>query len=148
MAKIDYDNKSQTAGYDASKWNAQDANEVKESVNALYDAMPPSPAYKVYSALVTNSSGIFTQKVLENTTGHTFDYTNPSNGAVFINGEENGIFIQDKTFIFIGGIDSNIIYKDFSFLPDFIGVYIRNINGSQTSTPNFSDLPIEIRIYN
>lgn len=39
MAKINYNNKSQTASYAANKWNAQDANEVKASVNSLYDTV-------------------------------------------------------------------------------------------------------------
>lgn len=37
MAKINFVNKTQIAVYDAAKWNAQDANEVKTSVNDLYD---------------------------------------------------------------------------------------------------------------
>lgn len=38
MPEINYANKSQTAPYDAAKWNAQDANEVKTSVNSLYNS--------------------------------------------------------------------------------------------------------------
>lgn len=37
MAKITYADKTQTGAYDSAKHNAQDDNEIKNSVNALYD---------------------------------------------------------------------------------------------------------------
>jgi hypothetical protein len=37
MAAITYANKTQALAYEATKFNAQDANEIKTSVNALYD---------------------------------------------------------------------------------------------------------------
>lgn len=37
MSYITYANKSQTAAYNAAKWNAQDANEVKTAVNSKVD---------------------------------------------------------------------------------------------------------------
>lgn len=62
MAKISYNNKSQTAGYDASKWNAQDANQVKESVNALYDLLSnqdiKKTVYQLPLPLSFNSTGM------------------------------------------------------------------------------------------
>src|SRR4051812_5512757 len=37
MSDISYINKSQSGSYDATKWNAQDANEVKTAVNTKVD---------------------------------------------------------------------------------------------------------------
>lgn len=51
MTDITFEDKSQDAAYDADKWNAADANEVKTAVNskqdigsALYTALDAEPA--------------------------------------------------------------------------------------------------------
>lgn len=80
MAKINYNNKSQTASYAANKWNAQDANEVKASVNALYDSGVGT--YKSLSGILSQagaSGNPVEIQILSNTLG------------VSITGERNGV---------------------------------------------------------
>jgi hypothetical protein len=75
MSKIAFADKSQIGSYDATKGNAQDWNEVKDSVNALYDN-PGSGIYTVLRGIVTQqgtSAPVLT--IQENSTGRTFAFT-------------------------------------------------------------------------
>ncbi len=117
--------------------------------------------YKVYSALLTNSSGTVTAIQLQNTIGNgsgdgTNDiaWTNPSNGIIRGTMSAGTPFTTDKVWAVSPTLDasSNAYFvgnRPYNFAPnnsyDFV---IRLHDNTQASTPNFSNYPIEIRVYN
>ena len=117
--------------------------------------------YKVYSALLTNSSGTVTAIQLQNTIGNgsgdgTNDiaWTNPSNGIIRGTMSAGTPFPTNKTWAVSPTLDqsSNAYFvgnKPYNFAPnnsyDFV---IRLHDNTQSSTPNFTNLSIEIRVYN
>jgi hypothetical protein len=103
--------------------------------------------YKVYSALLTNVSGTVTAKVLQNTTAGTIAWTNPANAN--IRGTITGdTFTTDKTMaIATTTVQSYILGVNIQ-TTSFMRIFLTYHDGTTSTTPDFTDLPIEIRIYN
>lgn len=83
MAKIAYANKTQSAPYNAAEWNAQDANEIKESVNYLYDnqgentGVISTDKQLVESQLTDGDNGYFRSGEISIPVQTLIDYTTP-----------------------------------------------------------------------
>ena len=111
--------------------------------------------YTIYKALITLSSGTFTVTQLENTIG---DGTNTSPGDIVWDNPFNGIIRATKTGAFTS---SNILINVENMISNgvpyvcigtkstqsTIQVYIYPSTFVLSSTPNFTNLPVEIRIY-
>lgn len=103
MSKVTFVDKTQTGAYDAAKWNAQDANEIKNAINAVYDKLP----YKVYSVGLSQQ-GTNNPVAVEfiNTTGLTFVFTRVSAGVYKMVASTPSDGNQVQTFICPqGGVD-------------------------------------------
>jgi hypothetical protein len=111
--------------------------------------------YTIYKALLTLSSGTFTVTQLQNTIGdgsnlnpNDIQWSNISNGV--IRATKTGAFTSSNILISVENINGGGVpyicmgKKDTS---SFLSVSIFKYDGTQLSTPNFSNLPIEIRIY-
>jgi hypothetical protein len=121
------------------------------SVSGFSSGLP----YTIYKALVTLSSGTFTVTQLENTIG---DGNNLSPNDIEWSIAGNGIIRATKTGAFTS---LNILISVENMIPsgvpyvcigtkstnNFIQVYIYPSTFVLTSTPNFTNLPVEIRIY-
>ena len=111
--------------------------------------------YTIYKALVSLSSGTFTVTQLENTIGNG---TNTSPGDIVWDNPFNGIIRATKTGAFTA---SNILINVENMISNgvpyvcigtkstqsTIQVYIYPSTFTLSSTPNFTNLPVEIRIY-
>lgn len=107
--------------------------------------------YKVYSASIDANSGSPTATIQQNDfVGTTFSVTNPANGVIRITAS-NPIFTSGKSY-HIGSTINNA--GDVYFLNGFAAsttiftFNIRRYDGTQSSTPNFSNVLFEIRVYN
>ena len=108
--------------------------------------------YKVYSALVSLSSGpSFTVVELQNDfVGTTFDFSLNSAGVVWATASQN-VFTADKTCSPGGTLNNG---GDPYFLTGYMltsNIYnfdIIRYNGTQTGTPFFTQAYFEIRVYN
>lgn len=144
MAKIQYADKSQTGAYDAAEYNAQDANEVKTSVNALYDVVG---SYKSYVAVVGYNGSNFNQTiVLQNNLGGTPVWSNTGTGTFKLT--LAGKFKRNKTVAFTSGYNQ--------FMPstmtqssndDEVEFLFYKFDGGLTTTPFFDRVSVEIRVY-
>ena len=117
MAKITFADKDKTASVTsaAKQWRDVDANEVKASVNALYDTIDVVPL--VYAALLTQSgTDAPTSDINKNTVGDTtIIYITPGNYSLL-----NPLFLKGKTwtslqttkdsadFIIISSVDGEV----------------------------------------
>jgi len=129
------------------------------NVSGFYTGGTPSVNYTIYKALITLSMGTFTISQLENTIG---DGSNASPNDIVWNIPvgTNGVLNATKANAFLNpnkiSIDvSNITGGGVPYIctaqratNSIIQVRIFLHDGTQASTPNFSNLPIEIRIYN
>lgn len=116
----------------------------------------PLTNYTIYKALVTLSSGTFTVTQLENTIGDgtnigTGDivWSNPSNGV--IKATKSGAFTSSNIVINVENINGGgvpYICMGQKSTTNFISVFIFLHDGTLSTTPNFTNLPVEIRIYN
>lgn len=121
------------------------------SQKAIKTYVDAKKAYKSYAALVTNSSGTFTIKQLVNDfTGITFAFTNPSTGVVRATASA-AAFTADKSAS-LGGTLNNAgaVYfiNGFAASTTIFTFNIRLNDGTAATTPNFTDLFFEIRVYN
>lgn len=110
---------------------------------------PPTPtpevSYKKYVALL-NNSGSLTATILENTLSGIPVWTNPSNGL--LRATLAGEFIAGKTIIFTSGLTSYFILAKKNLTgSDRLDLTFTYYDNTQTGTPNFNDLSIEIRVY-
>lgn len=117
------------------------AAEVKASVNVLYDQLGN---YKSYIALLTANAGTVTAKVLNNTLSGVISWSNPGNGQY--RGTLSGAFTTDKTFIINGGLNSYFVNGKPGTV-NFVNLNFTYFDNTTSNTPNFTDLPIEIRVY-
>lgn len=111
--------------------------------------------YTIYKALVSLNGSTFTVTQLENTIG---DGSGVSPNDIQWSNPNNGIIRATKTDAFTS---SNILIGVENMIPsgvpyvcigtkstnDFIQVYIYPSTFILSSTPNFTNLPVEIRIY-
>jgi hypothetical protein len=116
----------------------------------------PSVNYTIYKALVSLSGGIFTVTQLENTIGdgsgvspNDIQWSNPNNGI--IRATKTGAFTSSNILISVENINGGgVLYicTGQKSTSNFISINIFLHDGTLLSTPNFSNLPVEIRIYN
>jgi|694.fasta_scaffold45961_8 hypothetical protein len=116
----------------------------------------PSVNYTIYKALVSLSGGIFTVTQLENTIGdgsgvspNDIQWSNPNNGI--IRATKTGAFTSSNILISVENINGGgVLYicTGQKSTSNFISINIFLYDGTLLSTPNFSNLPVEIRIYN
>lgn len=173
MARIDFADKTQTAPYNPLKVNAKDLNDIKASVNALYDN--PS-AYKGYKNLIGflfkipnfNSFGL---DVVHNDFNDipTIDNGNVNEEVrllifglpVIVEGENTTeeTFTAGKTVVFVGQTSNyKILPKEFTprggltNIAQAFELVFKNNDGTDLPSPyypNFTEkVPIEIRVYN
>ena len=105
--------------------------------------------YKSYIALANLSGGTFTINELQNDLGVSPTWTNPNNGVLTITA--TGVFTSSKTVLFSTQINAGSVpYFVIGSLgtTSFVNYNIFSYTGTQSSTPNFSNVPFEIRIYN
>lgn len=124
----------------------QDGVTVRCSTQEIADL---AIGYNSYVALLTNDSGTVTPTILSNSTGATIAWTNPSNGVVQATAS-GSVFTNAKTWIMVpslsgGGVAYHVTWERFS--GTIVQFAIIKHDGTQTGTPNFTDLPVEIRIY-
>jgi len=115
----------------------------------------PSVNYTVYKALVSLSGGIFTVRQLENTIGdgsgvspNDIQWSNPSNGV--IRATKTTSFTSPNILISVENINGGgvpYICTGQKSTSNFISIQIFLHDGTLLSTPNFTNLPVEIRIY-
>jgi len=137
------------------------ATSASYALSASY--APASSPYSVYTALLSLSSGTFTVTQLQNTIGdgsntspNDIQWSNPANGV--LRGIKSGTFDENtKLIIFVPSLRlSGVSYFVEGGLGSFFSgslqyaptLNITKHDNDQTSTPNFNDLPIEIRVYN
>jgi hypothetical protein len=111
--------------------------------------------YTIYKALVTLSSGTFTITQLANTIGdgsntspNDIVWSNPSNGV--IRATKSGAFTSSNILINVENINGGgvpYICTGQKSTSNFISISIFLHDGTLSSTPNFTNLPVEIRIY-
>ena len=117
----------------------------------------PSVNYTIYKALVSLSGGIFTVTQLENTIGdgsgvspNDIQWSNPGNGV--LSATKTGAFSNSsKVMINVANINAGgvpYICTAQRSTNNLVQVSIFLHDGTQSSTPNFTNLPVEIRIYN
>jgi len=105
--------------------------------------------------LVTLSSGTFTITQLANTIGdgsntspNDIVWSNPSNGV--IRATKSGAFTSSNILINVENINGGgvpYICMGQKSTSNFISISIFLHDGTLSSTPNFANLPVEIRIY-
>jgi hypothetical protein len=147
-----YVNKSQSLAYDASKWNAQDANQIKEYLQYLENKVN----YKSLVCTLKHSTNYTTTNpainVLYNTIGGTFICTRTAAGQYYLN---NGQSIFDvnytaaKTVVFING-NTNYNYPtvfSYQIVGEFVQIYKSIVDPGQPVLQDGIDISIEIRIY-
>lgn len=112
--------------------------------------------YKEYTALLTWNGSTFTVKQLVNTVGDgtgvgagDIVWTNPSNGKLY--GTMTGAFPTDKLFYknnTFGAGSSAYFVTGKPFGTGIVEVNLTLHDGTQASTPNFTDLPVSLFVYN
>lgn len=149
MAKIAWATKVQTDPYvPMVDWNAEDAQEVKTSVNDLYDVVDGTPG--IYRALISQSgTGIPTLIELVNTTGLTFSTIYEGVGIYRI--LASAPIVVDKCFYSLGasnGCFANM-YLENSGETFYIQSYLlpSGAEGFNTTNGTLIKTPIEIIIY-
>jgi len=119
-------------------------NELIQKLAPAY--IPPAPKYKVYSALLTQAGGTFTTPViLENSFDNPIVWSVPSNGV--FRGTLTGAFTANKTAIFTSG-NYNFFTSGYSPNANFVQISFVDNLGAQTSTPNVTNMCVDIRACN
>jgi len=151
---------SQTASYILNATSASYAATASVLLGSVTSASYAATAsyvavnYTIYKALVSLSSGTFTVTQLENTIGdgtnlspNDIEWSNPTNGI--IRATKSGAFGSSNILINVENIYNSVPYicSGTKSTGNFLSVYISPTSGSAVSTPNFSNLPVEIRIY-
>ena len=115
----------------------------------------PIVNYTIYKVLLSYGVGGFTVTQLQNTIGdgsnispNDIQWSNPSNGV--LRATKTGAFSSSSILIEMPSISaSGSVYlcTGSKSTTNFLTVNMYLHDGTQTSTPYFSNLPIEIRIY-
>lgn len=123
-----------------------DVDPINNTIQALKDDFIPYKSFSAWYAL----SGLVITTFQNDFTGTTFTFTNPSNGVLNIV-PSNPIFDTDKTIVISGTLNasSNQYFVNGRGLDvDIAIITLTKYDNSLSSTPNFSELFIEIRVYN
>lgn len=136
MSKINYATKVENGGTTtAGRLSAADANEIKTSVNVLYDEVP----YKSYVAQITQiGTSNPTLTVLQNTTGLTFVATRVGVGSYLVT--PNTPPSDSKTAYFGGTREIGLFYDGDNLQVSTV------VSGSPADASLFKN-SIEFRIY-
>lgn len=119
-------------------------NELIQKLAPAY--VPPAPKYKVYSALLTQVGGTFTAPIiLESSFDDPIVWSVPSNGI--FRGTLTGVFTADKTVVFTSG-NYNFFTSGYSPNTNRVEISFVDNLGAQTSTPDVTNMFVEIRVYN
>lgn len=139
-----------------SNGTASFTNNIGGTFNVTGITTTPSVNYIIYKALVSLSGGIFTVTQLENTIGdgsgvspNDIQWSNPNNGI--IRATKTGAFTSSNILISVENINGGgvpYICTGQKSTSNFISINIFLHDGTLLSTPNFTNLPVEIRIYN
>lgn len=126
------------------------------TVSGFYTGGTPSVNYTIYKVLLSLNSGTFTVNQLENTIGdgsntnpNDIQWSNPGNGV--LNATKTGAFSSSKVMVIVSNINGGgvpYICTAQKVTNNIVQVSIFLHDGTQSSTPNFNNLPVEIRIYN
>jgi len=126
------------------------------TVSGFYTGGTPSVNYTIYKVLLTYQLGNFTITQLENTIGdgsntspNDIQWSNPSNGV--LRATKTGAFSGTKVLIDVPSLNASAvpyICTGTQSTNNFITIDIFKYDGTKLSTPYFSNLPVEIRIYN
>lgn len=151
MSKIAYENKSQVSAYDAAKWNADDANEIKTSVNALYDS--GEGIYLTYKATLTQTGTDAPVATIQfNSLGYVPLLNQGATGISQILLEATGSIDVAKVDVRIG--NKTFSAKHLSSTYYFSGaenktlnIKTRNLITDAYESDMLIDTPIEIRVY-
>lgn len=145
-AQIDTDITNKTGASSISKLN------VGGNIKSVVDYVDQeAKGYKIYSIMLSFNGSTFTVKPLKTDFGVVvFTPSTPSNGLIYITAD-TAIFTVDKSIPESGAISNGgVAYfnigkrvTDTIFKFDLI-----KFDGTQTATPTFSDMPINIRVYN
>jgi hypothetical protein len=121
------------------------------SVSGFSSGLP----YTIYKALVSLNGSTFTVTQLQNTIGdgsnlnpNDIQWSNISNGV--IRATKTGAFTSSNILINVENINGGgvpYICMGQKYTSNFISVSIFLHDGTLSSTPNFTNLPVEIRIY-
>jgi hypothetical protein len=121
----------------------------KSGVVALISDVPSPPAYRVYTALLTqNGTTAPVATVLENTIGvMSLEYSNP--GTYYITSVEfNGFADYGKVAVLLTNGGSGY-FTSAQYVPSINGITIRTVNNLNIATNDLmSGTTIEIRLYN
>lgn len=131
--------------------NANTATRIGDMYLDIIDSKKNNDEFKVYTALLSFSSGTPSVIVLKNTLGTDLTWSNPSAGILRGEPVTGTPFVTDKTWISSGSIfASSAAY----FVTSFINVGLQQANyrlylhdNTQPGTPNISNFSIEIRVY-
>lgn len=133
----------------------------KATQSQLPSSPPPSSAFKVYTALLTFNGGNILVTQLQNTIGdgsndgvNDIAWTNPSNGVILGIMSSGTPFTPNKTFFINTTFDNGgELYfvtgaRWFVQQNNRVQFVLTRYDNTRTGTPNFANLPIEIRVYN
>ena len=153
---------SQTASYVLNATSASYAATASVLLGSVTSASYAATAsyvavnYTIYKALVTLSSGTFTVTQLQNTIGdgsnlspNDIEWSIPVGTNGIIRATKSGAFGSLHILINVENIYNSVPYicSGTKSTGNFLSVYISPTSGPAVSTPNFSNLPVEIRIY-
>lgn len=146
--------------YNGSNWDLLGGvvQTVTSSTLSVDNTDPKNPAidlgYAVYTALLSNASGTLTIVELQNTLGVSLNWTIPFVGTLRATAASGTPFTLDKTWLTSGGQSTG------SSNPYIVASAVRATNpttqaewrfflhdGTISSTPNFTNFSIEIRVY-
>jgi hypothetical protein len=109
----------------------------------------PTPAYKVYSVLLSQTgTSAPVATILENTLGVTPVWNYQSQGLYYV--QANGVFINNKTTVTVSPLPNGLLgaYSAISFNGnDWVYIDVKQANGQSTNN-SLSKTFFEIRVYN
>lgn len=146
--------------YNGSNWDLTGGivQTITSSTLTVDSTDPKNPTvdlgYDVYTALLSNASGVLTIVELQNTLGVVFNWTIPFVGTLRATAASGTPFTLNKTWLTSGGQSTG------SSNPYIVASAVRASNpttqaewrfflhdGTISSTPDFTNFSIEIRVY-
>lgn len=146
--------------YNGSNWDLLGGvvQSITSSTLSVDNTDPKNPAidlgYDIYTALLSNASGTLTIVELQNTLGVSLNWTIPFVGTLRATAASGTPFTSNKTWLTSGGLSTG------SSNPYIVASAVRATNpttqaewrfflhdGTISSTPDFTNFSIEIRVY-